>query len=354
MNLQDEAHRPSGHPSIRVGNIGVLLVNLGTPDGHDPGSVRRYLAEFLADRRVIELTPAIWWPILHGIILRTRPRRAAEAYRKVWRQESDESPLRYYTRRQAQLLAEALPTEDRLVVDWAMRYGSPSIHEVLGSLRERGCDRILIAPLYPQYSATTTATVNDKVFQVLQGLRWQPALRTLPPYYDRPAYIDAVAESLNAVIEGPDGAPEVILCSFHGLPQEYFDRGDPYYCHCMKTARLLRERLGLDEERLRVSFQSRFGPKAWLQPYTDETLRRLAERGVKDVLVTTPGFAADCLETLEEMGIQNRELFLTAGGERYRVAPCLNDSPAGIELLTSLVRTELAGWWPGPSNLPQA
>ncbi len=338
-------HRPPEHPPVESGRIGVLLVNLGTPDAHDTAAVRRYLAEFLSDRRVIELTPWLWQPILRGIILRTRPARVAEAYHKVWFNETNESPLRYYTRRQAELLGERFGYHDgRLLVGWAMRYGNPSIAEQIGALHKQGCERILIAPLYPQYSATATATVNDRVFETLKTMRWQPALRCLPPYYNHPAYIEAVAQTVEQHLAADEHRPEVILASFHGLPQEYFDKGDPYYCHCAKTTRLLRERLGLDEQQLRMTFQSRFGPKKWLQPYTAKTLKALAREGVRHLAVVMPGFAADCLETLEEMGMQNRDLFLGHGGNRYDVIPCLNDSEIGMHMLHTLVAQELSGW----------
>jgi len=336
---------PAEHPAIASGAVGVLLVNLGTPDGHDTAAVRRYLAEFLSDRRVIELTPWLWKPILHGVILRTRPARVAEAYHKIWHHETNESPLRYYTRRQAEQLGERLRERDgRIVVSWAMRYGNPSIAEQIAALQTQGCERLLVVPLYPQYSASTTATVNDKVFDVLKTQRWQPALRCLPPYFDHPDYIEAIARSIEQCFAADALRPEMILVSFHGLPQEYFEKGDPYYCHCAKTTRLLRERLGLDERQLRMSFQSRFGPKKWLQPYTDKTLKALAREGVRHIAVVMPGFAADCLETLEEMAIQNRDLFLGQGGERYHVIPCLNDGATGIDMLYKLVTQELAGW----------
>ena len=323
----------------------MLLVNLGTPDACTPEAVRRYLAEFLSDRRVIELSPWIWQPILQGIILRTRPRKVAAAYREIWLHDTDESPLRWYTRRQAELLADKLAGNGGdLVVDWAMRYGKPPMSERLLALQREGCQRILLVPLYPQYSATTTATVNDRAFDTLESMRWQPAIRTMPPYHDHPSYIDAVAESIESHLAAAGFNPEVILASFHGLPKEYFDAGDPYHCHCAKTTRLLRERLGRGEDYLRMSFQSRFGPKQWLQPYTDQTITELAGSGVKRLAVVTPGFAADCLETLEEMGIQNRRLFLDNGGQDYRLIPCLNDSEAGIRMLLDLVRQELAGW----------
>ncbi len=322
-----------------------MLVNLGTPDACTPEAVRRYLAEFLSDQRVIELSPWIWQPILHGVILRTRPGKVAAAYREIWIHETDESPLRLYTRRQAERLAEKFAANDgELVVDWAMRYGKPPLPERLLALQREGCQRILVVPLYPQYSATTTATVNDRVFDTLKSMRWQPAIRTLPPYHDHPSYINALAESIANHLAASEFNPEVILASFHGLPKEYFDAGDPYHCHCAKTTRLLRERLGCSEDDLRMSFQSRFGPKQWLQPYTDQTIAELATNGIKRLAVVTPGFAADCLETLEEIGIQNRRLFLDNGGQDYTLIPCLNDSETGIRMLHDLIRQELAGW----------
>ncbi len=345
MTANNDQHRPPEHPDVHTGRVGVLLVNLGTPSGADSASVRRYLAEFLSDRRVIEMSPWIWQPILRGIILRTRPAKVAEAYRKVWIEETDESPLRFYTRRQAELLAARVTgTEGIPTVDWAMRYGRPSIAERLQALKHEGCERILVAPLYPQYSATTTATVADRVFDVLKEMRWQPTIRMLPPYYGHQAYIDALAAQVESYLGTCDQRPDVILASYHGLPQAYFDAGDPYYCHCAKTTRLLRERLGVGDSFLRMAFQSRFGPKQWLQPYTDKTLESLARDGIAHVTVIMPGFSADCLETLEEMGMQNRDLFLQAGGQRYDVIPCLNDCEAGIDMLSTLVRQELMGW----------
>lgn len=333
------------HPKTQAAETGVLLINLGTPQAHDSRSVRRYLGEFLSDRRVIELTPWLWKPLLHGIILRVRPRKVAEAYRAIWIDETDESPLRFFTRRQSERLSERL-TENRHnpIVAWAMRYGHPSIPETIAALQRLGCQRILIAPLYPQYSATTTATVNDKVFDTLKALRWQPVIRVMPPYYDHPAYIEALAVSIENHLNAADQRPDAIIASYHGLPQAYSDAGDPYYCQCAKTTRLLRTRLGFREHDLRMSFQSRFGPKQWLQPYTNETLSTMAHDGARHVAVITPGFAADCLETLEEIGIQNRNLFLEHGGARYDVIPCLNDSEAGVRMLAELVLQELAGW----------
>ncbi|MGR9107605.1 MAG: ferrochelatase [Gammaproteobacteria bacterium] len=325
--------------------LGVLLVNLGTPDAPEPHAVKRYLAEFLSDRRVIELHPLLWKPLLHGLILPVRSKRVAESYRKVWRHESDESPLRYFTRRQAELLAEELKRSERhVIVDWAMCYGSPSISGTLDDLGARGCSRILVAPLYPQYSATTSAAVIDRVFQSLKKMRRQPAVRTLPPYFNEPVYIETLARAIEAYLACSSNEPEVLIASFHGLPRAYVEAGDPYYRHCQETMDLLRERLGMDERFLRISFQSRFGPKEWLRPYTDETLIELAQSGIRKVAVFTPGFSADCLETLEEIAMQNRDLFLSRGGTEYAYIPCLNDSPEGIAMLAALIERELSGW----------
>lgn len=337
-------HLPERHPQVAQGKIGVLLVNLGTPDGPDPASVRRYLKEFLSDRRVIELSPLLWQPILRGVILPTRPRRSAAAYAKIWDHEKNESPLRAITREQAKELSALFASRhQQVILDWAMRYGSPSIAEKLGALSEAGCRRLLVMPLYPQYSAATTASVCDEVFRQLARLRWQPALRTLPPYHDEPDYIAALADSLRRAF-AEEGEPEVLLASFHGMPRETLDKGDPYHCHCQKTGRLLREALGWNQERLRVTFQSRFGPKEWLQPYSDATVRQLAAEGVKRLAMISPGFSADCLETLEELAIGLRESFLEASGERFTYVPCLNAGEAQIALLAKLAERELRGW----------
>lgn len=335
---------PAGHPDVAFGRIGVLLVNLGTPDRPDAASLRRYLAEFLTDRRVIEIARFKWYPILYGIILNVRPARKARDYAAIWNLERDESPLRTYTRAQAEGLAARLAGNDAVRVDWAMRYGRPSIAEKMAALQKAGCERILIVPLYPQYAAATTASVNDKVFEYLMKQRWQPALRTAPPYYDHPVYIDALARTIQAHLATLAWEPEVVLASFHGMPKRYFDQGDPYYCHCQKTARLLRQRLGWDEGRLRVTFQSRFGRQEWLRPYTDETVAALAGSGVRRLAVVTPGFAADCLETIEEIGVENAEIFRAAGGADFIRIPCLNDGPPGIDVIEAVVRRELSGW----------
>jgi ferrochelatase len=335
---------PQGHPPVQRGKIGVLLVNLGTPDGTDYTSMRRYLKEFLMDRRVIEWSPWKWYPILFGIVLNRRPQKVGEAYKLIWNKELDESYLRTYTRSQAEKMAERLKDHANVVVDWGMRYGNPSIAEKLNTLQKQGCERILLFPLYPQYAAATTATVNDKAFDALKAMRWQPALRTVPPYHDHPAYIEALANSITTHLSTLDWEPEKVLMSFHGIPQSYFDKGDPYYCHCQKTGRLLRERLGWDAEKLMLTFQSRFGPEEWLQPYTDKTVEKLAQDGVKRIAVLNPGFVSDCLETLEEIAEQAAESFHHNGGEKFAHIPCLNDSAGGMDVLEAQVRRELMGW----------
>jgi len=352
MNDQSEFRRPSvaavlpkDHPPVRFGRVGVLIVNLGTPEATDYWSMRRYLKEFLSDRRVIELPRLLWWPILNLIILTTRPGKSGEAYDAIWNRERDESPLKTITRAQSDRLADAFAGKDeRIVIDWAMRYGKPAIAERLDALQKQGCEKILVVPLYPQYAASTTATVNDKVFEAFSRMRWQPALRTAPPWHDDPVYIDALATSLTGHLETLDFEPEVVLASFHGLPQSYLLKGDPYHCHCHKTARLLREQLGWSEDRLRITFQSRFGSQPWLQPYTDETVKELGRSGVKRLAIMTPGFVADCVETLEEIAIQNGEFFHEAGGEKFAAIPCLNDSPEGMRVLETVLSRELQGW----------
>ncbi len=333
---------PDDHPPVKCGKIGVLLMNLGTPDATDYWSMRRYLKEFLSDRRVIETSRFLWWPILNLIILTTRPTASGEAYDAIWNRELDESPLRTITRSQAELLQQRMDT--RIHVDWAMRYGNPSIRSRLEAMKEAGCDRILLAPLYPQYSAATTATANDKAFEALMGMRWQPAVRTLPPYHDDPTYIAALAASLKEGIDALDFEPEVVLASFHGLPKDYLLKGDPYHCQCHKTARLMREHLGWSADRLQITFQSRFGRAEWLQPYTDKTVEALAKDGVKRLAIITPGFSADCVETLEEIAMQNGEIFEEHGGEHFALIPCLNDTEAGMNVIEELVERELQGW----------
>jgi ferrochelatase len=327
---------PSNHPPIPTPRVGVLLVNLGTPDDASPKAVKRYLAEFLSDRRVIEIPPLAWQPILRGIILNTRPKKSAHAYQQVWTDAG--SPLAAITRAQADVLKDAWPG---VTVDWAMRYGNPAIGDRLAAMKDAGCERILIAPLYPQYCAATTATANDKAFEALAGMRWQPAIRTLPPYHDDPLYIDALAASVRQSLAALDFEPQALIASFHGMPARTLDLGDPYHCHCQKTARLLGE--ALDRE-LIITFQSRFGRAKWLEPATDTTLAALPGQGTKRVAIVAPGFSADCLETLEELAIRGRDTFLTAGGERFAYLSCLNDSAPGLTMLRGILSRELAGW----------
>jgi protoporphyrin/coproporphyrin ferrochelatase len=339
------SHRPSDHPAVKSGAVGVLIVNLGTPDATDAKSVRRYLREFLHDKRVIEEDTITWKFVLHAIILPTRPGRKGLDYAKIWNREKDESPLKTITRSQAEKLSGALGARgSRVVVDWAMRYGNPSIRSRLAALMAQGCERILVVPLYPQYAAATSATVCDEVFRSLMKMRWQPAVRIAPPYFDDPVYIEAVAGSLEAHLKSLPFTPEVILASFHGIPQDYFDKGDPYYCQCAKTTRLLRERLRLDDRKVVMTFQSRFGRAEWLKPYTDATVKALAARGVKNLAVITPGFSADCLETLEEIAGENAEYFRHAGGKNFSAVPCLNDGEAGMRVIEAVVMRELQGW----------
>ena len=328
---------PQGHPAIPARKLGVLLINLGTPDAADARSVKRYLAEFLSDRRVVEIPAILWQPILRGIILNTRPKKSAHAYGLVWRE--DGSPLAAITRLQAEALKPAFGPG--VMVDWAMRYGNPAIGDRLAALKDAGCDRILLAPLYPQYCAATTATANDKAFEALAGMRWQPAIRTLPPYHDDPAYIGALRESVETALAALDFVPQAIIASFHGMPRRTLDLGDPYHCHCRTTARLLGEAMGRE---LIVTFQSRFGRAEWLEPATDKMLESLPGKGVKRVAILAPGFSADCLETLEELAIRGRESFIAADGTDFAYVPCLNDSERGIGMLRTIIQRELEGW----------
>ena len=331
--------RPANHPGVADPKIGILLINLGTPDAPHARAVRRYLAEFLSDPRVVEIPAIAWKPILHGIILRTRPRRSAEAYNQVWTNEG--SPLAVIARRQAHALRDRF--QGRASVHYAMRYGNPGIAAALRNMVEEGCTRILAAPLYPQYCAATTATANDAVFAVLAGMRVQPALRTLPPYYDDAIYIGALAANLKRQVAALDFEPERLLLSFHGMPRRTLELGDPYHCHCRKTARLVSE--ALDRE-VDVAFQSRFGRAKWLEPPTDATLADYPRKGITRIAIAAPGFSADCLETLEELGIRGRDTFVQAGGDRFALLDCLNDSAEGIPMLEALLGRELAGWLP--------
>jgi ferrochelatase len=332
--------KPDEHPPVAHGKVGVLLVNLGTPDAPDAKSVRRYLAEFLSDRRVVEIPPLLWQPILRGAILTTRPKKSAHAYSQVWGE--DGSPLAAITARQAANLQERLGNAVR--VAYAMRYGKPAIGEQLQALKDAGCDRILLAPLYPQYSAATTATAVDKAAETLRTMRWQPALRTLPAYHDDPLYIEALTADIGAQLDALSFEPEVLLLSFHGMPQRTLELGDPYHCQCRKTARLVNEALDSAVRRTVPTFQSRFGRAKWLEPATDAVLVEEARKGTRRLAIAAPGFSADCLETLEELAIRGRETFLEAGGEEFAVLSCLNTSDPGMAMVEALVRRELAGW----------
>ncbi|HEY4995159.1 MAG TPA: ferrochelatase [Aestuariivirga sp.] len=338
---------PPGHPPIPARKTGVLLINLGTPEATDYFSMRRYLKEFLGDKRVIELNRVAWWFILNGIILNFRPQKSAHAYEKIWNRELNESPLKTFTRAQSNGLRAALGAQDELVVDWAMRYGQPALADKLKELKDKGCERILLFPLYPQYAGATTATALDKAYEQLQKIRWQPAIRTVPPYYDQPAYIKAVASSLKAYMKQLSWKPDKILIAFHGLPREYLNKGDPYYCHCQKSARLIRKALGLTADEASVVFQSRFGNAEWLQPYAQDTVENLPEQGIKNLLMISPGFASDCVETLEELAIGLKETFMEHGGKNFAVVPCLNASKPSIAMLAEIARNELKGWLSG-------
>ena len=333
--------KPDDHPPAERGRVGVLLINLGTPDAPEPGAVRRYLAEFLTDPRVIEIPWFVWRPVLHGIVLRTRPKKSAHAYKQVWTEEG--SPLAAITRRQARALQQRLG--DAVIVDFAMRYGNPGIARSVENLVALGCDRILAAPLYPQYCAATPASAQDALFAALASMRRQPAIRTLPPYYDDPLHIETLKLSLESQLAALDFEPQRLLLSFHGMPQRTLELGDPYHCHCQKTARLLGEQLSIPTE---IAFQSRFGRAKWLEPATDKVLAAYPSLGVTRIAIAAPGFSADCVETIEELGIRGRETFIAAGGEGFARLDCLNDSAEGMTMLDALVRRELAGWLPQP------
>jgi ferrochelatase len=336
--------RPAHHPAVAHGKVGVLLLNLGTPDATDYWSMRRYLKEFLSDRRVIEEPRWKWWPILNFIILTVRPGPKGRDYDSIWNKERNEGPLKTITRAQAEKLAAALDGSPRVVVDWAMRYANPTTASRLERLMGQGCDRILIVPLYPQYAAATTATACDQAFRALMDMRWQPAIRVAPAWYDDPAYINALAASMRRHLAKLDFEPERMIATFHGMPEKYLLQGDPYYCQCQKTSRLLRDALGWDETHWLTTYQSRFGNDVWLQPYTDETVKRLAREGVRRIALVAPGFTADCLETLEELDVENRHYFMENGGEKFAYLPALNDDPEGIAVIEAVVRRELQGW----------
>lgn len=340
----DRSTWPAGHPAAPHGRIGVLLLNLGTPDGTSYWPMRRYLKEFLSDERVIEEPKWKWWPILNLIILTVRPSKKGKDYATIWNNEKDEGPLKTITRNQSDQLFERLQANPKIVVDWAMRYANPTTESRINALKEQGCDRILLVPLYPHYAAATSATACDQAFRALMKMRWQPAVRVAPSYHDDPVYIDALARSMTSSLAKLDFEPEKIIATFHGMPEKYLQKGDPYHCQCQKTSRLLRDRLGIAPDRWLTTFQSRFGNDPWLQPYTDMTVERLAREGTKRLALVAPGFSADCLETLEELDGENRHIFEDNGGEKFAYLPALNDSPEGIDVIEAIVRRELMGW----------
>ena len=324
----------NSHPVVKFGKTGVLIINLGTPDSTRWLDIRKYLKEFLSDKRVIEVNPIIWQIILNLFILTFRPSKTAKAYKEIWMKEENMSPLLYYTQKQSQKLMQSISSED-LVLDFAMRYGNPSIKSKIYKLKEQGCENLVIFPLYPQYAAATTATVCDEVYRTLMGMRWQPSLKIIPHYESEPLYIDALVNSINKKISELKWKPDLIIASYHGIPKKYFDKGDPYHCYCHKTTRLMTEKF--DSIEIKTTFQSRFGPQAWLQPYTDKTLESLPSQGKKNILTICPGFSSDCVETLEEILIQGKESFLNAGGENFDMIPCLNDNDDHIKLLKNII-----------------
>jgi ferrochelatase len=340
------AHAQADHPPVPAARIGVILANLGTPDATDYWSMRRYLNEFLSDRRVIDYSPWLWQPLLQLVILTKRPFSSGAAYRGIWNTEADESPLLTTTRDQAAAVAERMELlyGDRVVVEFAMRYGNPSTPSVIRKLKEQGCERIVFFPLYPQYSAPTTATANDQAFRALMEMNWQPSIRTVPAYYDHPLYIEALAQSVERTYAGLEHRPDVLVTSYHGVPRRYLLEGDPYHCQCQKTTRLLRERLGWDRDEVIVTFQSKFGPEEWLKPYTVEEVARLAEAGKKRIAIMAPAFSSDCVETLEEINEEIRESFEEAGGEKFTYIPCLNADAAHVEMIAAILQREMAGW----------
>ena len=340
------AHAPKDHPAVAPRKVGILLANLGTPDGTDYWSMRRYLSEFLSDKRVIDYPPWKWQPILQLVVLTKRPFSSGAAYRGIWNNEADESPLLTITRSQTVKLRQRLEAKygARVVVDFCMRYGNPSTDAAIRRLQAQGCERILFLPLYPQYAGATMATANDDAFRTLMQMKWQPAFRTAAPYYDHPAYIEALARSVERAYAGLEHQPDLLVTSYHGLPQRYLTEGDPYHCQCQKTSRLLRERLGWAEDKLVVTFQSRFGPEEWLQPYTVEEVARLAKAGQTRIAIMAPAFSSDCVETLEEINEEIRESFVHAGGQEFTYIPCLNDDEDHIEVIETIVEQEAAGW----------
>ena len=345
-NAQRPAHAAPDHPALPGERVGVLLANLGTPDGYDYWSMRRYLSEFLSDRRVIDYSPWLWQPLLQTVILTKRPFTSGAAYKSIWNEAENESPLLTITKAQTAKIADAMQARfgDAVMVDYCMRYGNPSTESKVRALTEAGCRKILFFPLYPQYAGATSATANDAFFNALQKETWQPVARTVPPYFDRSDYIDALAQSIERGYAQAEQRPEILLCSYHGVPQRYLTQGDPYHCQCQKTTRLLKERLGWDDTEIMTTFQSKFGPEEWLQPYTVEEVARQAKAGKKRIAVCAPAFSADCIETLEEINEEIKESFEHAGGESFTYIPCLNDDPAHIQALSNVIEENLRGW----------
>ena len=336
--------KPSDHPYFPLKpKIGVLLVNLGTPDGTDYWSMRKYLKQFLMDRRVVDIFKPLWWLILNGPILTFRPSKSGKAYEKIWDKDNYGSPLRKHTVNQTKKLQELFKQDKQIIIEHAMRYGKPEIDKTLNKMKESGCTKIVLMPLYPQYAASTSATVKDEVFKWLLEQRWQPDIRTIPPWFDDSIYIKALANTIKDNLKNKI-KPDMLLISFHGIPKRYFMAGDPYHCHCIKTARLLRQELKWPEDKILVTFQSRFGPEPWLQPYTDKTIIDLAKNGLKNIAVVAPGFISDCLETLEELNVEAREFFIENGGQNFEYIPCLNDNKHSIKLLNQIIKTNLLGW----------
>ena len=337
-------NKPSNHPVFPdKSKVAIILVNLGTPDGTDYWSMRKYLKQFLMDKRVVDLFRPIWWLILNGPILTFRPSKSGKAYKKIWDEQNHGSPLRKFTINQTNKLKDSFKDNKNLIIDYAMRYGNPSIEKVLNKIVEKGCSKLLLVPLYPQYAASTTATVKDEVFKWMLKQRWQPDIRTIAPWFDDKNYIKALADTVNSNLKNKNTLDKLIV-SFHGIPQRYFKAGDPYHCHCIKTARLLKEELKWPDDKILVTFQSRFGPEPWLQPYTDKTIIELAKGGKKRIAVIAPGFISDCLETLEELNVEARELFIEHGGESFQYIPCLNDNKFSIKFLNNLIKQNLQGW----------
>lgn len=343
---QPMPHAPSDHPKVKKAKVGVLLANLGTPDAYDYWSMRRYLNEFLSDRRVIDYSPWLWQPLLQGIILTKRPFSSGAAYKSIWNEEANESPLMTITKDQTAAMKEKLAAQygDDVMVDFCMRYGNPSTKSKVRAMIDAGCQKILFFPLYPHYAGATSATANDKFFQCLMEEKWQPSARTVAPYFDHPSYIEALAQSVERAYAAAEVKPELLICSYHGVPKRYLLEGDPYHCQCQKTTRLLKERLGWDDTQIKTTFQSKFGPEEWLKPYTVEEVARVAEAGTKNIAVIAPAFSADCIETLEEINEEIFESFEHAGGEHFTYIPCLNDDAAHIDALCEIVDANLAGW----------